>query len=285
MIVARRPDGPRDRRRPARRLDAARAARDARGRAAPARVPRLAFGGVALVPLLQRRRQSRCAAHAGRRARRPLAARGPGPEDTVVGHGTYVGGRERAEVAFAVADAWQGHGIATILLAHLAQAASAAGHRDVHGDRAVSTTAGCSRCSTTPGSPCRAPRRRTASRSRSRRRCRARPASASRSASASPTSRRSPTCCGRRRSRSSAPRAGPARSAARSCATCSPAGFSGPLHLVNAKGGEVAGRPTVRCDRRRRGGRRARGHRRAGGRGRRDRARSAPPRACGRSSC
>ena len=46
-----------------------------------------------------------------------------GPEDTIVGHGTYVG-RQRAEVAFAVADAWQGHGIATILLAHLAHAAS-----------------------------------------------------------------------------------------------------------------------------------------------------------------
>jgi acetate---CoA ligase (ADP-forming) len=33
----------------------------------------------------------------------------------------------RAEVAFAVADAWQGHGIATVLLAHLAQSASSAG--------------------------------------------------------------------------------------------------------------------------------------------------------------
>lgn len=51
-----------------------------------------------------------------------------GPEDTVVAHGTYVGGRSgSAEVAFAVADAWHGNGIATVLLAHLAQAASAAG--------------------------------------------------------------------------------------------------------------------------------------------------------------
>ena len=49
-----------------------------------------------------------------------------GPEATIVGHGTYVG-RPQAEVAFAVADDWQGHGIATILLAHLAQAASQAG--------------------------------------------------------------------------------------------------------------------------------------------------------------
>ena len=51
-----------------------------------------------------------------------LAVRGA--DDAVVGHGTYVGGPERAEVAFAVADAWHGHGIATVLLAHLAQAAS-----------------------------------------------------------------------------------------------------------------------------------------------------------------
>ena len=51
-----------------------------------------------------------------------LAVRGA--DDAVVGHGTYVGGPGRAEVAFAVADAWHGHGIATVLLAHLAQAAS-----------------------------------------------------------------------------------------------------------------------------------------------------------------
>ena len=53
-----------------------------------------------------------------------LAVRGS--DDAVVGHGTYVGGPGRAEVAFAVADAWHGHGIATVLLAHLAQAASRA---------------------------------------------------------------------------------------------------------------------------------------------------------------
>lgn len=51
-----------------------------------------------------------------------------GSEDTVVGHGTYIcGAPGRAEVAFAVADAWHGHGIATVLLAHLAHAASTAG--------------------------------------------------------------------------------------------------------------------------------------------------------------
>ena len=51
-----------------------------------------------------------------------------GSEGTVVAHGTYVcDAPGRAEVAFAVADAWHGHGIATVLLAHLAHAASTAG--------------------------------------------------------------------------------------------------------------------------------------------------------------
>jgi acetyl coenzyme A synthetase (ADP forming)-like protein len=47
-----------------------------------------------------------------------------GAEQTTVAHGAYVRtGSDRAEVAFTVADAWQGHGIATIMLAHLATAA------------------------------------------------------------------------------------------------------------------------------------------------------------------
>src|SRR5215208_6770338 len=51
-----------------------------------------------------------------------------GAEGAVVGHATYLpDGKGRAEVAFAVADAWHGHGIATVLLAHLAQAAAAEG--------------------------------------------------------------------------------------------------------------------------------------------------------------
>src|SRR5829696_3822719 len=55
-----------------------------------------------------------------------LALRGDDGE--VVGHGAFMAaGPRRAEVAFAVADAWHGHGIATVLLAHLAQAAVAAG--------------------------------------------------------------------------------------------------------------------------------------------------------------
>jgi acetyl coenzyme A synthetase (ADP forming)-like protein len=55
-----------------------------------------------------------------------IAATGPGQE--VIAHGAYVRtGPDRAEVAFTVADEWQGSGIATIMLAHLALAADAHG--------------------------------------------------------------------------------------------------------------------------------------------------------------
>jgi len=51
-----------------------------------------------------------------------------GTEAHVVGHAAYVPtGGDHAEVAFAVADDWQGHGISTILLAHLAEAAATEG--------------------------------------------------------------------------------------------------------------------------------------------------------------
>lgn len=44
--------------------------------------------------------------------------------DAIIAHAAYIRTRDdRAEVAFLVADAWQGHGIATILLAHLASIA------------------------------------------------------------------------------------------------------------------------------------------------------------------
>lgn len=47
-----------------------------------------------------------------------------GPEGRVVGHGVYVAtDTDRAEVALAVADAYQGRGLGTILLGHLAEAA------------------------------------------------------------------------------------------------------------------------------------------------------------------
>jgi acetate---CoA ligase (ADP-forming) len=68
------------------------------------------------------------------RVARALVERGTGlvavagPEETVVAHACFIPERrDRAELAFAVADAWQGQGIATLLLAHLAQLAEASG--------------------------------------------------------------------------------------------------------------------------------------------------------------
>jgi acetyl coenzyme A synthetase (ADP forming)-like protein len=47
-----------------------------------------------------------------------------GPQQEIVGHGAYIRiDAERAEVAFVVADRWQGQGIATIMLGQLAAAA------------------------------------------------------------------------------------------------------------------------------------------------------------------
>ena len=47
-----------------------------------------------------------------------------GPERAIVGHGAYIRiDAQRAEVAFVVADQWQGYGIATIMLGQLAAAA------------------------------------------------------------------------------------------------------------------------------------------------------------------
>jgi acetate---CoA ligase (ADP-forming) len=49
---------------------------------------------------------------------------GAGPQSKIVAHGAYMRLDEhRAEVAFMVSDQWQGRGIATIMLAHLAAAA------------------------------------------------------------------------------------------------------------------------------------------------------------------
>jgi acetyl coenzyme A synthetase (ADP forming)-like protein len=51
-----------------------------------------------------------------------------GRDGRIVGHAEYVpASPDEAEVAFEVADDWQGRGVATLLLAHLAQAATAAG--------------------------------------------------------------------------------------------------------------------------------------------------------------
>jgi acetyl coenzyme A synthetase (ADP forming)-like protein len=53
-----------------------------------------------------------------------------GADDHIVGHALYAAGRDdRAEVAFAVADAYRGHGLATLLLGHLAEIAASKGIR------------------------------------------------------------------------------------------------------------------------------------------------------------
>jgi acyl-CoA synthetase (NDP forming)/RimJ/RimL family protein N-acetyltransferase len=73
-------------------------------------------------------REARNAACVGETGGRGLVAVS-GDEAAFVGHAEYLPepGTGAAEVAFEVAETWQGRGIATLLLAHLAQAASAAG--------------------------------------------------------------------------------------------------------------------------------------------------------------
>ena len=62
--------------------------------------------------------------HADREALVAIA----GPDRAIVAHGIYIrSDATRAEVAFVVADGWQKHGIATIMLAHLAAAANRRG--------------------------------------------------------------------------------------------------------------------------------------------------------------
>ena len=51
-----------------------------------------------------------------------------GPDESMVANGMYIkDGPDRAEVAFAVSDAYQGHGIGTLLLGHLAEVAERSG--------------------------------------------------------------------------------------------------------------------------------------------------------------
>src|SRR5205085_9766903 len=53
-----------------------------------------------------------------------------GADERIVGHALYAAGAgDRAEVAFAVADDYRGHGLATILLGHLAEIAASKGIR------------------------------------------------------------------------------------------------------------------------------------------------------------
>ena len=57
-----------------------------------------------------------------------------GSPRSAIAHAAYITneGGKSAEVAFMVADAWQGHGISTILLAHLAEVADRHGISTLH---------------------------------------------------------------------------------------------------------------------------------------------------------
>ena len=167
-------------------------------------------------------------------------------EATVVAHGTYVwGAAGRAEVAFAVADAWHGHGIATVLLAHLAHAASNAGidtftatvlagnHRmlGVFHESGFLVSARRSEGAIEiefPTSLSRDARRRYEERQRE----------ADVAAVGHVLRPSSVAVIGASRK--------PGTVGGEVVRNLLAAGFSGPLHLVNARGGAVAGRPTVR---------------------------------------
>ncbi len=167
-----------------------------------------------------------------------------GTEDTIVGHGVYVGPGP-AEVAFAVADTWQGHGIATVLLAHLAQAASEAGietftatvlpenrrmqqvFHDSGFPTSVNRVDGCLEFEF-PTSLSHEARERFGDRQRAADVAAVAHVFRPASVAVIGASRRPGTVGGE---------------VVRNLLA---AGYSGPLHLVNAKGREVAGRPTVR---------------------------------------
>ena len=169
-----------------------------------------------------------------------------GPEGTVVGHGTYIAGPpDRAEVAFAVADAWHGHGIATVLLAHLAQSASSEGietftatvlssnYRMLQVFHDSGFLVSCRRSGDTfeiefPTSLSREARRHFEQRQRV----------ADVAAVAHVLRPASIAVIGASRRRGTV--------GGEVVRNLLAGGFSGPLHLVNARGGEVGGRPTVR---------------------------------------
>ena len=169
-----------------------------------------------------------------------------GSEGTVVAHGTYIcEAPGRAEVAFAVADAWHGHGIATVLLAHLAHAASTAGvetftatvlsrnHRMLGVFHESGFLISARRSDDAieiefPTSLSRDARRRFEERQREADVAAVEHVLRPSSVAVIGASRRPGTVGGE---------------VVRNLIA---AGFSGSLHLVNVRGGDVAGRPTVR---------------------------------------
>jgi acyl-CoA synthetase (NDP forming)/GNAT superfamily N-acetyltransferase len=168
-----------------------------------------------------------------------------GSDAAIVAHGTYICAEAgRAEVAFAVADAWHGHGIATVLLAHLAHAASTAGvdtftatvlagnHRmlGVFHESGFLISARRSEGEIEiefPTSLSQDARRRFEERQREADVAAVGHVLRPSSVAVIGASRRPGTVGGE---------------VARNLLA---AGFSGPLHFVNLRGGEVAGRPTV----------------------------------------
>src|SRR5215217_1695267 len=168
-----------------------------------------------------------------------------GPDETVIGHGTYVGGPHRAEVAFAVADAWHGHGIATVLLAHLAHAAAGAGIAtflatvlssnrrmlQVFHDSGFPVSVHRSGDSIEVEFP-------TTLSADARRRFEARHRTADIAAVTHVLRPSSVAVIGASRR--------PGTVGGEVVRNLLAGGYSGPLHLVNARGGEVAGRPALR---------------------------------------
>ena len=123
-----------------------------------------------------------------------------GAEERVVAHAVFELERpDRAEVAFAVADEMQGRGLATVLIAHLAQVAVRARRDDLHRDRPAREPAHDQRLPRVrlPGRTCA--RRRTGSSSSSRPSWARTRGASSRIATGSRPSRRSSACCGRAR--------------------------------------------------------------------------------------
>ena len=196
------PGPPRGRRRAARRQHRARAPGPAGRPRGAARVPAGALAGLAQASLLLAGRQPRAPPPTGRATvdyeqRYGLVATG-GTRHRIVGHAGYERtDGDRAEVAFEVADDYQGRGLGTILLAHLAEAAQEQGVEVFEADRAARQLPdgrGLPRERVRSADPLEA---RPDLRSSSRRRCPRRRSSASRSATAPPPSRRSATSSSR----------------------------------------------------------------------------------------
>ena len=170
-----------------------------------------------------------------------VAIAGARPE--IVAHAMYVAiGPRTAEMALAVADAYQGRGLGTILLGQLAEAAAAAGfdlfeavvrpenHRMLQmlRESGFPWLLGPSLARST-----RSFRPRSALKA----------SATSRTASASPQWQRWLTCWRRTLSRSSAHRVGPEASAPPWCHNMVANGYRGPLYPVNPSAAEIEGLP------------------------------------------